>query len=79
MAQFRFGGIVLRGVKLCTRCPVTTTDQRTGARDPHQQPLRTLARYRHDYALKGVVFGQNCVIDAGIGEMLRVGTPLTIG
>lgn len=78
MARFRFGSIVLRGVKLCTRCPVTTTDQRTGARDPHQQPLRTLARYRHDYALKGVVFGQNCVIDAGVGETLRVGTALEI-
>jgi uncharacterized protein YcbX len=79
MARFRFGAIVLRGVKLCTRCPVTTTDQQSGARDPHQQPLRTLSKYRHDYALKGVVFGQNCVIDAGVGETLRVGTAVTIG
>jgi hypothetical protein len=79
MARFRFGAIVLRGVKLCTRCPVTTTDQQSGARDPRQQPLRTLAKYRHDHVLKGVVFGQNCVIDAGVGETLRVGTAVTIG
>jgi uncharacterized protein YcbX len=79
MARFRAGDIVLRGVKLCTRCPVTTTDQQTGARDPHQEPLRTLAKYRHDYALKGVVFGQNCVIEAGVGETLRVGMEMAVG
>jgi hypothetical protein len=76
LTRFRFGPVVLRGVKLCTRCPVTTTDQRTGARDPDQQPLRALGKYRHDYALKGVVFGQNCVIESGVGQTLRVGTPL---
>jgi uncharacterized protein len=79
MARFRFVSVVLRGVKLCTRCPVTTTDQRTGARDPDQQPLRALGKYRHDYALKGVVFGQNCVIESGVGERLSVGDAVTIG
>ncbi len=79
MTRFRFGPVVLRGVKLCTRCPITTTDQRSGARDPHQEPLRTLGKYRHDYALKGVTFGQNCVIEAGVGERLAVGAALAIG
>jgi uncharacterized protein YcbX len=79
MTLFRFGPVVLRGVKHCARCPVTTTDQRTGFRDPGQQPLRTLAKYRHDYALKGVTFGQNCVVEAGIGERLSVGDPLSMG
>jgi len=79
MTRFRAGTVVLRGVKLCTRCPITTTDQQTGARDPDQQPLRTLAGYRHDYVLKGVTFGQNCVVEAGVGERLAVGMPLTIG
>ncbi|MGH8130020.1 MAG: MOSC domain-containing protein [Steroidobacteraceae bacterium] len=78
MTLFRSGQVVLRGVKLCTRCSVTTTDQRTGARDPHQQPLRALGKYRHDYALKGVTFGQNCTLVAGIGERLRVGADLSI-
>ena len=78
MARFRFGPVVLRGVKHCTRCAITTTDQHTGARDPHQEPLRTLKTYRNDRALKGVAFGQNCVIDAGVGERLAVGAELTI-
>ncbi len=78
MTLFRFGPIVLRGVKLCTRCPVTTTDQVTGARDAHQEPLRTLGKYRHDYALKGLTFGQNCIVEAGVGERLRAGAALSI-
>jgi len=78
MERFRFGPVVLRGVKRCTRCAIPTTDQRTGARHPHQEPIRTLKAYRHDRALKGVVFGQNCVIDAGVGERLAVGATLTI-
>ena len=79
MARFRFGLVVLRGVKHCTRCAIPTTDQRTGARDPDQEPLRTLKTYRNDRVLKGVTFGQNCVIDAGVGERLAVGAELTIG
>ncbi len=78
MTLFRIGPVVLRGVKLCTRCPITTTDQRTGARDPQQQPLRALGKYRHDYALKGVTFGQNCTVEAGVGERLSVGASVSI-
>lgn len=78
MALFRLGPVVLRGVKHCTRCSVTTTDQQSGARDPHQQPLRALGKYRHNYELKGVTFGQNCTVHAGLGERLAVGTTLTI-
>ena len=69
---------MLRGVKHCDRCPITTTDQLTGARDARQEPLRTLATYRHDYVLKGVTFGQNCVVEAGVGERLSVGADLSI-
>jgi len=29
--------------------------------------------------LKGVIFGQNCVIEAGLGERLAVGAPLEVG
>jgi len=78
MARFHFGPVVLRGVKHCTRCAIPTTDQRSGARDPHQEPLRTLKSYRHDRVLKGVTFGQNCVIDAGVGERLAVGSAFTV-
>lgn len=78
MALFRLGPVVLRGVKLCTRCSVTTTDQLTGERHPHQEPLRTLGKYRHDYELKGVTFGQNCTLHEGIGRRLAVGAALAI-
>ncbi len=79
MTRFSAGPVVLRGVKYCDRCPITTTDQETGVRDTRQEPLRTLATYRHDYVLKGVIFGQNCVVESGVGEILAVGTELTIG
>jgi len=78
MALFRLGPVVLRGVKLCTRCSVTTTDQLSGARDPHQEPLRALGKYRHNYELKGVTFGQNCTLHSGLGERLTVGAALAI-
>ncbi len=57
--EFAIGGLPFRGVKLCARCKVTTTDQQTGIRDPEQEPLRTLARYRRIESL--VYFGVNTV------------------
>ncbi len=78
MTVFRFGRVALRGVKHCTRCATTTTDQQSGARDPRQEPLRTLRSYRYDRKLKGVAFGQNCTIKGGVGEALAVGAELEI-
>jgi uncharacterized protein YcbX len=78
MAEFRFGRVAFRGVKHCTRCVITTTDQDSCVRDASQEPLRTLKTYRYDKALKGVVFGQNCVVAGGAGEMLAVGAELSI-
>jgi uncharacterized protein YcbX len=53
------GGAVLRGVKPCGRCEVTTTDQSTGER-LGPEPLATLATYRES-AEFGVMFGMNYV------------------
>jgi uncharacterized protein YcbX len=54
-------------VKPCTRCAITTIDQRTGERG--KEPLRTLAAYR---ARAGQVrFGMNAI--ALRGDMVRVG------
>ncbi len=78
MAVFRIGKVAVRGVKPCTRCVITTTDQVTCVRDDRQEPLRTLKTYRYDAGQKGVAFGQNCVVEAGVGERLAVGTELTI-
>ena len=78
MSVFRFGRVAIRGVKLCTRCAITTTDQEACTRDAAQEPLRTLKTYRYDRTLKGVVFGQNCVVEAGVGERLAAGDELAI-
>lgn len=71
------GGVRLRRAKGCTRCIVTTTDQATGTRDG-DEPLRTMAKFRFDRALKGVVFGQNMILIDGLGAQLRVGQELAV-
>jgi uncharacterized protein YcbX len=72
MHELRSGPVTLRIVKPCVRCSITTTDQRRGAVDG-VEPIRTLKEYRHDAALRGVTFGQNAIIVAGVGERLSVG------
>ncbi len=72
--RFTLGGLGFSGVKLCTRCKVTTTDQRTGARDPDREPLRTLALYRRIES--AVYFGVNVVHD-GPGR-ISVGDPVEV-
>jgi len=78
MALFRSGKVMLRGVKLCTRCITTTTDQGNGSRDGSNEPLATLRTYRYDRGMRGITFGQNCVLAAGIGETLTVGAALSV-
>lgn len=70
-------GIRLRAVKPCTRCIITTTNQVTAERDG-DEPLRTLRSYRFSAELKGVLFGQNLVLVAGVGRELRVGDALQV-
>jgi uncharacterized protein YcbX len=65
----------LRRVKACTRCSITTTDQATGEVEG-QEPLRTLKGYRWDATLHGVTFGQNLIVVAGAGTVLRAGAEL---
>lgn len=64
-------GVTLRMVKPCVRCRITTTDQETA--EVGKEPLRTLAQYRRDEELGGVIFGQNAIPTSGVGTMLRVG------
>ncbi|HEX7466707.1 MAG TPA: MOSC N-terminal beta barrel domain-containing protein, partial [Usitatibacter sp.] len=57
--DIRVGDAVLRGVKPCGRCQVTTTDQATGeVRGP--EPLATLSEYRESSEF-GTMFGMNLV------------------
>lgn len=66
-AEIRIGESVLRVVKPCPRCAVTTVDPATGERG--REPLRTLSAYRKRDG--GVMFGQNALHE-GTGT-LRVG------
>jgi uncharacterized protein len=61
--EVRVGEAVLRGVKPCGRCEVTTTDQSTGERQG-PEPLATLATFR-DSREFGVMFGMNFVTERG--------------
>ena len=68
----RIGPIILRVVKPCARCAITTVDQRTAIKT--KEPLRTLATFRREG--NKVLFGQNLVHD-GKG-VLRAGNPVEV-
>jgi uncharacterized protein YcbX len=77
MTWLRAGPIALKCVKPCTRCIVTTTDQRTGERTG-AEPLRTLRTFRWLPGLRGVAFGMNAIVTEGMGHELTVGGRLQI-
>ncbi|GAQ87885.1 hypothetical protein KFL_003850060 [Klebsormidium nitens] len=87
-------GVTFRGVKPCSRCKVTTTDQATA--EVGKEPLVTLGKIRHGKQLElprplqgGVYFGMNMVADAltsgqssatvGVGDVAEVVTQLPVG
>jgi uncharacterized protein len=68
------GQALLRIVKPCSRCVMTTIDQKTADSPDPREPLRTLARTRR--ARGGVMFGQNAaVVQPG---RIAVGDPVTV-
>ena len=70
------GPIGLRFVKPCTRCPIPTIDQLSGAPDPRwpHEPTDTLSAYRADSRVDGqMTFGQNAVVVEGAGTVLVAG------
>ncbi|SAL02027.1 MOSC domain-containing protein [Caballeronia pedi] len=69
-------GVVLRIVKPCARCPITTVDQEHGTRDARwpNEPLDTLLGWRANPRVDGgLTFGQNAIVVEGVGGELRVG------
>ena len=76
IGTLNIGNITLRLVKPCTRCVITSTDQRTGA--VSNNPLPILRQFRFDKALLGVTFAENAVIETGVGETLVRGTVCTV-
>ena len=70
MKKFFINSIPFYGVKLCGRCPITTTNQQTGERN--REPLKTLATYRT--INNKVCFGQNVISEEGeisVGDMVE--------
>jgi uncharacterized protein len=65
-------GVVLKVVKPCIRCEVTTIDQSTAIAG--DEPLLTLSSYRlHVTPLPGIAFGVNAIVQSGAGATLAVG------
>ena len=75
-ATITVGDVVLRCVKPCTRCQVTTTNQDTA--NVGIEPLRTLGGYRMNERLSGATFGMNAVVVGGAGEILAAGAPADV-
>jgi uncharacterized protein len=70
--SLHFGGIVIKPVKPCARCPIPAIDQATGI--PGPDPLDILQSWRSKAILDGAVcVGMNCIVTAGAGGTLRVG------
>jgi uncharacterized protein YcbX len=74
----RIGAVTLDLVKPCTRCIITSTDQRTGERSTN--PLPVLRTFRFDRTLLGVAFGENAIAREGIGLNIERGAEcITLG
>jgi uncharacterized protein YcbX len=71
ISSLQVGNVTLRLVKPCTRCVITSTDQRTGERSTN--PLPVLREFRFDRTLLGVTFGENAVPTAGVGAVIETG------
>ena len=70
-AEFRMGEAEAIGVKLCSRCVMTTVDQTSGMTG--KEPLKTLAQYR---SMKNkIMFGQNVIAQQGT---IRVGDTVSV-
>jgi uncharacterized protein YcbX len=70
------GAVVLRLVKPCIRCQVTTTDQATA--QVGVEPLPTLGEFRMNAKLGGVAFGVNAIVAEGEGGSIATGDAATI-
>lgn len=70
------GGVVLRLVKPCTRCQVTTIAQDTA--QVGMEPLPTLGEFRMDTKVEGVTFGVNAIVVEGAGLAIEAGAAAAV-
>lgn len=76
LATLTVGGVEIRPVKPCARCPIPSIDQATGV--PGPDPLDILQTYRANPRMEGAVcLGMNCIVTAGAGKELHLGQELT--
>ncbi|MGY6530261.1 MAG: MOSC domain-containing protein [Cyanobacterium sp.] len=54
------GQIKFKVAKPCSRCQITTTDQKTARVNPLNEPLKTLSSFRN-IPQQGIMFGQNMI------------------
>jgi uncharacterized protein len=66
------GRLTLRLVKPCTRCAIPSLDHLTGERSTDPTPV--LKELRYSKVLRGVMFGENATILAGVGAEVRRGS-----
>jgi uncharacterized protein YcbX len=75
LATLTTGGLEIRPVKPCARCPIPSIDQATGV--PGPDPLDILQTYRANPRMEGAVcLGMNCIVTAGAGSELHLGQTL---
>lgn len=68
--------VLLRPVKPCPRCPMPNVDPATGLVSPEVSD--NLQAYRANPIVGGAVtFGMNAIVLQGLGQILRVGQPVT--
>lgn len=63
--SFQIGELAFKGVKLCSRCVMTTMDEQTGKAS--KEPLRTLSAYRAKN--NHIYFGQNVIAESSTGRI----------
>lgn len=72
--KIRIGSTVFHVVKPCSRCVMTTVEQKTGVKDG-KEPLKTLAKYRTRNGK--ILFGQNLIAE-NPGEVLHLNDKVEI-
>ncbi|BAQ63256.1 MOSC domain-containing protein [Geminocystis sp. NIES-3709] len=72
--KIQIGNVNFDIVKPCSRCIVTTTDQKTGQVDRTKEPLLTLSSFRN--TPDGIMFGQNMI--AQNEGIVNIGDNLTV-
>ena len=76
-AALQLGGMLLKPVKPCPRCPIPSVDQATGLIGP--DPLDLLRGYRAKAELDGAIcFGMNCIVIDGEPQRVHVGQDIAV-